>query len=280
MAKWSGIQAISACPWLVRCLGSILGSRCAIHHLPQCAAKATRKKYAYTSTVDDNKQAPPLSQRPGYRGTKHPFSRVLFVWNPQVRATRDVHHWSGQRNMHSLLLAIFEHPRCIRLYDDWTFVDERRFLPLFCWSSLALAPARRCPLKYLLTKFRVRDWNCRCNLRVNSRHWCSSESLKFISPRQVSLYVPPCLSEWSKDFLASDVVVSLRPLFKFGFNTTFCGAMGCWYGLLYNSAPDIMTATCSIRVTGKVFWRISAFDRVWQNCNLYSEQPWNCTDIL
>ena len=32
--------------------------------------------------------------------------------------------------------------------------------------------------------------------------------LKSISPRQVSLYVPPCLSERSKDVFASELVVS------------------------------------------------------------------------
>ena len=48
MAKWCGLQAISACPQLVGCLGSILGSHCTNQYLPQCAATATTKKYAKT----------------------------------------------------------------------------------------------------------------------------------------------------------------------------------------------------------------------------------------
>ena len=42
------LQAMSACPQLVGCLGSILGSHCKFQYLPQCAATAKRKIYAHT----------------------------------------------------------------------------------------------------------------------------------------------------------------------------------------------------------------------------------------
>ena len=51
----------------------------------------------------------------------------------------------------------------------------------------------------------LRMWSCSWTVECENP-W----SLESISPRQVSLYVPPCLSEWSKDFLASELMVSWR----------------------------------------------------------------------
>ena len=40
--------------------------------------------------------------------------------------------------------------------------------------------------------------------------------------------LPLCLLEWSKDVVASEVVV-----FKFGFSSILCGTVRDWYVLLY-----------------------------------------------
>ena len=57
----------------------------------------------------------------------------------------------------------------------------------------------------------LRMWSCSW-----TAEWGNPSILKSISPRQVSLYVPPpqlslCLLEWSNDVLVSELVVSWRP---------------------------------------------------------------------
>ena len=72
MAQWCDLQGISAWPFVVGCLGSTQGSHSNFESLPQNVATAKRKKCAHTylRSVDENRQAPLLSQRPGYREAK------------------------------------------------------------------------------------------------------------------------------------------------------------------------------------------------------------------
>ena len=51
---------------------------------------------------------------------------------------------------------------------------------------------------------------CGCDRVLGQLNQGNPWILKSISPRQVSLYVPPCLSERSEDFLSSEIVVSWR----------------------------------------------------------------------
>ena len=112
----------------------------------------------------------------------------------------------------------------------------------------------------------LRMWSCSW-----TAEWNNPWILNAISPRQLSLYVPYvapsqsllCLLEWSKDVLASELLVSWRSQGKFGFSTVLCGAVGEWYVLLYNSSPDFLITTFSMHIAGKVLWRMIAFDRVW-----------------
>ena len=109
----------------------------------------------------------------------------------------------------------------------------------------------------------LRMWSC-----SSTAEWANPWILKSIFPWQLSLYVPPsqsllCLLEWSKEVLASELVLSWRSQGKFGFSTVLCGTVGEWYVLLYNSTPDFLITTFSMHIAGKVLWRMIAFDRVW-----------------
>ena len=61
-------------------LGEILGPNCKNRHLPYCAA-LTQRKILYLRSVNEDKQAPPLPQRPGYQDAK----KALVDVQKQVR---------------------------------------------------------------------------------------------------------------------------------------------------------------------------------------------------
>ena len=153
----------------------------------------------------------------------------------------------------------------------------------FCFKSACIASLFGCVLNWWIsfwTAF-LRMWSC---------HWTAAWGnpwiLKYISPRQLSLYVPPSQSslwllEWSKGVLASELVVSWRSICKFGFSAILCGPVGDWYVLLYNSSPDFLITTFSMHIAQvkccKGWSRLIAFDRT---AILYSEQPSNYTNTL
>ena len=139
----------------------------------------------------------------------------------------------------------------------------------FCFRSAFHASRFGCVSNWWINFWTasLRVWSCSWMVEwVN--HWI----LKSISPRQLSLYVPPpqvslCLLEWSKDVLASELVLSWRPQCKFCSTTNLWGKVGDWYLLLYKSSPDFLITTFSMHTASKMLQKVIAFDRVWQNCN-------------